>query len=342
MSRIEEQQKSLPAAGAPPCPWLRVTVAVVTLCLAEVSAADGTPAGTVIDNAAEVEFDVNGSRTRISSNTVSVTVDERIDVVVTALSPEVIVAPGETGRAALFSITNTGNGSETFSLLIGNALSGDDFDPVAAEPPIYFDSDGSGDLSVGDQPYVSGSNDPVLDPDESVTILVVNDIPVLPDGSRGRSEVQANAVTGSGAPGTAIAGAGDGGVNALMGASGGSATAVAEYLVSGVTVDVSKSVTVLDPFGGSAPIPGATLTYTVMIQVTDDGTAADSTFTDPIPENTTFVPASLSLNGSSLTDAADADAGEFNAGATPEVRVALGDLTQASGLQTVAFDVTID
>ena len=56
-----------------------------------------------------------------------------------------------------------------------------------------------------------------------------------------------------------------------------------------------------------------------------------------------FRSGSLLLNGVTLTDAADADAGEFQGGgATPVVRVSLGDLTPAAGPQTVAFTVTIN
>jgi hypothetical protein len=43
-----------------------------------------------------------------------------------------------------------------------------------------------------------------------------------------------------------------------------------------------------------------------------------------------------------LTDAADADAGEFSAAVPARVRVALGTLTTASGPQTVTFAVTIN
>ena len=43
-----------------------------------------------------------------------------------------------------------------------------------------------------------------------------------------------------------------------------------------------------------------------------------------------------------LSDAADTDAGDFSSTPTARVRVSLGDLTQASGSQTVQFAVTIN
>ena len=105
---------------------------------------------------------------------------------------------------------------------------------------------------------------------------------------------------------------------------------------------ISKAVQVADPFGGTEPVPGATLTYTVTIEVTNGGTAANSVFADPIPTYTSFVASSIALNGAGLTDAVDADAGELDVAGAPTVIVRLGDLTQADGAQTVSFDVTID
>jgi hypothetical protein len=43
-----------------------------------------------------------------------------------------------------------------------------------------------------------------------------------------------------------------------------------------------------------------------------------------------------------LSDAADADAGEFSTTPGARVRVQLGNLTQASGSQTIQFAVTIN
>ena len=50
----------------------------------------------------------------------------------------------------------------------------------------------------------------------------------------------------------------------------------------------------------------------------------------------------MTLNGSTLSDAADADAGTYVTTPAPEIAVDLGDLTGASGAQTVEFKVTID
>jgi uncharacterized repeat protein (TIGR01451 family) len=303
----------------------------------------GTPAGTVIDNVAQVDYEIAGTPISVTSNVSSVTVQERIDVVVTLQSPQVLVAANDTDRALLFTVTNTGNGSEAFQLAINSVLGGDDFDPVPSATPIYFDTDTSGDFSVGDVAYVLGTNDPVLAADGSVDVLLLNDIPgTVVNGEVGRSELSAASVTGTGAPGDVYAGQGDAGTDAVLGTTGGTGDDTGEYLVADVQINILKSVTVQDQFGGTEPIPGATLIYTVTVEVTNSGTATNSVFNDPIPADTTYVPGSITLNAAALTDAIDADAGELDTSGAASVVVRLGDLTQVDGVQTVVFQVTID
>lgn len=327
------------------CATLRLRWLLVPLLCVPCSAswASGTAAGTVIDNVAVVNFDLGGINNTQNSNTVTITVLERLDVVVTLQSPQVVVAPSQANNALLFTVTNTGNGNDEFELSINSILTGDDFDPAPATPAIYFDSDGSGDFSVGDVAYVLGGNNPQLAADESVDLLLVNDIPgTVANGWLGRSQLIATSTTGTGAPGDTLAGLGDGGLDAVLGASGGSAASTGEYLVSDVAINIQKTVVASDPFGGTEPTVGATLTYTITLEVTNGGTATASVFSDPIPASTTFVANSISLNGGGLTDAVDADAGELDSSGAPAVVVRLGDLTLASGIQTVEFQVTID
>ncbi len=323
--------------------FCRLPIFFALVALGSESLAAGTPAGTVIENTATVSFDVGGTPLSVDSNTTTLTVDERIDVTVTVQSPQVLVAANDTNRELLFTVTNTGNGTETFQLAIDSVIAGNDFDPVPAVPAIYFDTDGSGDFNVGDQAYTPGSNDPVLLADESVDVFLINDIPgTVLNGQIGRSELTATSATGTGAPGTEFAGQGDNGVDAIIGTTGGEAADLGEYLVSEVAVSVTKAQAVTDPFGGSEPLPGSTITYTITVEVTSTGTASTSVLSDAIPTFTTYVPNSMTLNGSPLTDAADADAGEFNTAGIPSVVVQLGDLTQTDGIQTIVFEVQID
>ncbi len=319
------------------------TAALATLGLPSAAFAAGTPAGTVVNSSAQADFDINGVRRSATSNPVGVTVAEIIDATVVALTAQVPVAAGDNGRALLFRLTNVGNGTEAFQLDIDNTLLGDNFDPVASTPNVYFDSDDSGDLSIGDVAYAPGVNEPALASDQGVTLLVLNDIPAARvNGDRGLSQLRASALTGTGVLGTVIPGAGDGGVDAVIGSSGGIGVASGEYLVGGVLLSVIKSVSVSDPNGGTSPMPGAILTYSIDVDVVSQGTAEGSVFSDPLPVDTTYVAASLELNGAPLTDVADGDAGEFLTVGGDEIVVRLGDLDQAAGTQTVRFQVTIN
>jgi len=323
--------------------YLRLAPVLLMAAFGDVAFAAGTPAGTVIDNVAEVSFGLGGVQITEQSNVVSITVVERIDVVIALQSGQALVSAGDLNQSLLFTVTNTGNGTETFSLAIDSVLAGDDFDPLPTVPPIYFDTDGSGDFTAADIAYSAGTNDPVLTADASVDILLVNDIPVAAlNGQIGRSELTATSATGSGNPGDSFPGQGDGGVDAIVGGTGGISTQFGEYLVSDVQMNVIKSVIVDDPFGSQEPVPGATLTYLVTVEVTNVGTATGATFSDVIPTGTTYTSNSILLNTVLLTDAVDADAGEIDTSVSPTVIVRFGDLTIADGIQTVEFRVTID
>ena len=302
----------------------------------------GTAAGTEIRNQAEVTFDLNGSTLTRDSNATTLRVLELIDVNLLTETAERVVNAGAQRQPLLFRLTNTGNGTESFALRFDNALAGDDFDPVAPAVALYFDSDASGTLTAADTPYVPGANDPTLAADQSIDLLLVEDIPsgVL-DGQRGLAGLRAAAGTASGSPGTFLTSGGDGGVDALLGASGASAAALGRYLVGSVLLTLTKSAAVQDGSGGSEPLPGATILYTVRVSAAGSGTATAAAFQDAIPAHTSYVGASLKLNGAPLSDAADADAGEYVA-ATPAVVVALGDVDSSDGVLEVQFAVRIN
>lgn len=323
---------------------ISLVIGVIGLGISQLSMAAGTVAGTDIDNTAVVSYEVDGTPQTITSNTVTLTVAEVLDVDVTLLGGPVSVVSGSSTQELLFVVTNTGNGTEAFLLAIDNALAGDDFDPVASTPAaIYFDTDASGDFSPGDVAYDPGNNDPLLAPDASVDVLLVNDIPAsLADGATGLSELSAAAITGTGDPGDRFPDDGDDGVDAIVGTSGADDAVSGQYLISDISLDVIKSATVLDPFGGTDPVPGAEITYRIVVTPTGSKTATNTVITDPIPANTSYLPDSITLNSAALTDVADTDVGAYTAAPTPEISVDLGDLVEASGAQTIEFTVIID
>jgi uncharacterized repeat protein (TIGR01451 family) len=191
--------------------------------------------------------------------------------------------------------------------------------------------------------YIPGTNDPLLGADASQTIFVRNNIPAsLNGGDIGNSQLTVTSNTGSGAPGLSFPNAGDNNTTAVVGSSGGSSSAIGTYEVTNTTVTLLKSVVISDPLGGNQPMPGATLTYSIDVTVTGPGTANSVVITDPLPASTTYTTGSLTLNAASLTDVVDADAGDVS-GTTPNtVTVDLGDLTPASPVQTITFEVIIN
>lgn len=308
-----------------------------------VARAAGTGAGTSIQSAAQATYTMAGATHTAASNTVTVTVAEILDVVVTVAGTS-SVTPGASQRALVFTITNIGNGTEAFDLAALSAgVAGDDFDPTLAVNPIYFDTDDSNDLSPADVPYVPGSNDPVLVPDAAVRVLLVNDIPAdAPDSARGRSQLTVLARTGAGAPGTLFAGDGDGGIDAIAGSTGARAEVFGEYVAAGMQITAVKTQSVIDASGGSRPLSGARIAYQIVVSAHGTGAAPDAIFSDAIPAHTTYVPGTLELNNAVLSDVADGDAGEFVSAPDSQVRIHLGDLTQAAGPQTIRFAVTIN
>lgn len=306
-------------------------VLAFALLAAEAHAAK-TPAGTNIQNTAQVSYTVGTATVTANSNPTTVTVAEILDVNVDIANGTVDVSPSATGQQLIFTVTNTGNGSEAFNLAALSAgVSGDNFDPTLAATPILVETSGG---------FVAYSTPVTLAADASVRVMVVNDIPSsVTDGQRGRSQLTATATTGSGTAGTVIS---SGGAESVVGATGAQGVKFGEYLVEALSVAAVKSYSIADQFGGTRPVPGATINYQIVITATGTGTATAAQFTDPIPPNTTFVPGSLHLNSAALSDTADADAGQFISTPTAEVRVTLGNLSQASGPQTVTFAVKIN
>lgn len=324
----------------PSCSALAFAIALALPVQAQAQAqVPGTRAGTTISNTATASFDNGAGTQTIDSNQVDLLVDELLDVTVASSDPgDVVTTPGATGQVLTFRVTNKGNGEEDFVLsTIANA-GGDDYDPVVTS--VYLDANGNDVYDPGiDTLYTPGANDPTLDPEVGITVFVVATTPgTVTDGNRGIVSLVAAAKTGTGAPGTPFAGAGEGGGDAVVGLTGAEGRDDGAYLVSAAAVTLVKSATITNTVGTTDPVPGATITYTIVATVSGSGSVAGLSITDDIPTDTSYVANSLTLGGSSLTDAADGDAGDYNG---TRINVALG--TVAGGqTRTVTFQTIID
>ncbi len=310
-------------------------------------------AGSTISNMATVSYSMGVGaaaqpQPNVLSNVASFVVAELIEPAVTwqdAL-PVPVNTPG-VNAVLTFVLKNAGNGQEVFALMRSNApapIPANNFVPTnsvlydPANTPtgaIFLETNGVPGFQPGlDALYVPGTNDPNLAPAATQIIYILSDTPAsLANASKGDVLLVASSKTVGAAgvaPGTALPGLGQGGSVAVVGKSRAQAGAIGSYISSGLSVVVTKSIlSVQDPNGGVLVMPGAVVTYQILVALTGVGTATGLVIDDPMPANTVYVPASLTLAGVALTDLADADQGQFIA-ASNSASVALGNLSSTA------------
>lgn len=311
--------------------------ATVLLVPATPAAAAPAPAGSMIESTAEASYVVGGINRTIASNTVEVRVDELLAVAAATLdSGPVTVRSGP--QVLDFLVSNTGNGSEAFALEVITADAGNAFE--AALDAVAIDSNDNGVYDPGVDEVLSAPHvTAALPAGGSQRVFAILAVPGgLADGAQSVVDLVVRTATGTGAPGTIFAGAGDNGGDAVVGASAGTASATGTMIASASTVTLVKWASVSDPLGGSSPFPGATITYGITAQVTGSAPIEGLTIVDAIPQGTSYVADSLTLESGALTDAPGDDPGEASAAG---IAVDLGTVP-AGASRTVTFAVLID
>lgn len=300
--------------------------------------ANGVAAGTLIENTASATYsDDGGSPQTVDSNTVTVQVAELLDVTV-ATQDASAVSIGSGSAVLTFEVTNTGNGPEAFDLTADPAVAGNAFDVTV--DGIAYDTNGNGVYDPGvDVVLAPGASTPEVLADEALTVFVLVTAPAgVADAETSEVNLLAEAVTGTGAPGTVFAGQGVDGSDAVTGLTNADADDNGALIASIASLTLAKSAVIADPFGGTEPVPGATITYSIVASVSGSGTITDLLVTDAIPADTTYALESITLDSAALTDASDTDAGTYTGTA---VEVAIGDANAGDSF-TITFDVTID
>ena len=280
---------------------------------------------------------MDGQAVRAASNAATLRLDEVLDIGLATTASSLRLPVGGTG-AVPFTLVNRGNGQEAFALAATLA----DIDGTTGG--FALDVDGNGVFDPAVDRLLGGTGDVATDllpPGGTVALLLL----VSPTrvGTQAHVTIAAHARTGSGRPGTLFAGRGDGGGDALVGA-----TTAAASIDVGIAADagpvtgdpvatLTKSQSVLAPDGSAQPKSGAVITYTLAATFSGADPAPGAAVSDPIPDRTRYVPGSLMLDGEPLSDAADDDAGSVDAGG---VRVVLGSV-RAPSTHTVRFQVTI-
>ncbi|MEA2076861.1 MAG: DUF11 domain-containing protein [Candidatus Marinimicrobia bacterium] len=269
--------------------------------------AAGTPAGTVITNQATGEYkDANGNAmASVTSNEVTTTVTQVAGVDVSPASSSSNMASGGTASFPL-TVTNTGNGSDTFDLTQVDVETGGGNNTVE----IYYDADGDGVVDGGET-TVSATSALAADAEYDIIVLVTNVSGA--DGSYTTVTLTATSqFNGSVSDNSTL-----------------TATVSASDLVVTMTVD------------NASPQPGDIVTYTITGQNNGSASADDVLFSAPIPTNTTYVPGSLRITTASRTDADDADSSDYNVTTSGAVTLNYGDIA-ASASGYVTFQVQID
>ncbi|MEP1421192.1 MAG: hypothetical protein ABJK59_05425, partial [Erythrobacter sp.] len=184
---------------------LFATSVLMTFTLSAPAMAEGVDAGSLIENTATATFeDGEGTRT-VDSNTVTVQVDELLDVTVTTQDSGPL--PSEPGQSVLtFEVTNQGNGPEEFTLTANPDVAGNDFDTTVTS--IAVDTNGNGVYDEGVDAILTGpETTPTLVADEAITVFVIVEVPSgVSNDETSDVELLAEAVTGTGEPGTTFAG----------------------------------------------------------------------------------------------------------------------------------------
>jgi uncharacterized repeat protein (TIGR01451 family) len=312
-----------------------------------------TAAGTLITNTATANYQVSGVAATPIVAAIAFNVDEIIDVqiVSTDASGLIDVDTPATDEVLTFEISNTGNGTEDFTLVFDDALAGDQFDPTGTT--LFVESNGTlGLQATGGSPdtvYVGSVGN--IAAGGTLTVYVQADIPGalthLDEGDVQLTVEPTTAGAGGAAAGTVLAGLGDTGVDAIVGNTqdNNNNDATGTYRINTVTVDMTKAVLLIDDgFDGSPSltdlyIPTAIVTYRITVDITG-GSITNLVITDPIPTNTTYVTGSIFVNanggGSTLqTDTVDGDFADFT---DPTITV---DIGAASGGDQYLIDISV-
>ena len=314
--------------------WLLTAVLLCPLI-----AAAATPPGTQVDNTAVVALDSSAPE---SSNVESFTVQEFTDVSVTALSVTPVDVASPSQQQFEFEFSHLGNGQQAYQLSLDNNGS-DDFD--ITDPQLWLD-DGDGVFEPMEDQQYDPANLPELAPGETQRVFVFVSVPSgLSVNDIADIEFVATADDlgdAKGTPGAQVEGGGDGGTDLIVGANGGRQAAAMQLQVSNTaSLEIQKSVAAIeDPQGGEEPVPGAHITYQLLIEFSGEGLLNGIVLADDIPANTEYRAGSLQVGAVAQSDANDSDVAHYDS-ADNRVVFNLGDVSVPSANVILEFQVTI-
>ncbi len=278
------------------------------------------PAGTTIGNQATATYtDAASNSYTVSSNPVTTVVQQVASLTLTADGVR-IAAPG--GQAVFpHVLTNTGNGTDSFSLSAANQA-GDDFDLTGLV--LYVDADGNG---VPD-----------------------NFTPVTTTGPLAAGGTYRFVAVGS-VPGTAVSGnVSDITVNAASVFDPGQTAFNADQVTVSTNAIVNVTKAVSAPNGAS---PSGPYTYTITYTNSGNATANGVRLTDLVPAGMAYVAGSGRWSSTGATALSDADSSDTHGAGLNTIRFDFNDATPGAVTAivnqvppgqsgTVTFDVNVN
>lgn len=265
---------------------LAASIALVAGGAAFVPAANAAAptAGTNISNIASASYtDSTGNSKTVTSNVVTTTV---LQVASFTLITDQTKTANANGQVSLsHTLTNTGNGSDTFNVGVVNNdtrdSTVDNYDFTGLN--VYLDANKDG-IPDSQTPVTSVA----LAAGESVNLIV-------------QATTASNNVT-----------AGDLGKLTVSATSGFNSSISAKNvdtvkITNGAVISLVKSASVKNIDATQASTTAREVEYSLAYQNTGNTTATDVTITDILPAGLTYVAGSATVNGTVLTDAADTD-----------------------------------
>jgi len=254
----------------------------------------GSSAGTVISNRAEATYeDGSGATYNVVSETVTITIAAVAGVVVTPdeTAPSNTIAPHDQ-TTRLFRVCNTGNNADTFT------LSAFEVTAPATLSAIYFDIDNNGDVSNGDTPVrLNETASPVIAPGACLGVLTTlntNDAPA--------QSVIAMVLTAQSNSSNAVNGRGQD-IGTIINAVG-----VGPRLTDFANPNIAP-LKLVNNVAQSVVTASGDFIYSIAFRNNGDTAARNLVVSDQLPAGLSYVPASLTLEDRSLSDAIDADEG---------------------------------
>lgn len=297
-----------------------VAVVLGGITLLPAAHAAAPAAGASISNIAVANYtDATGAPKTVNSNEVRTTVLQVASFTLVA-DRTALATPNSTVNLS-HTLTNTGNGTDTFTIALANiANTIDDIDLSGLE--VYIDANGDG---VPDN--TTNVTSVTLAPGESVNLIVVGTTPVTAQ-SGNQAQVTISATTAQPlAPSQVAAGATISNTDTVT-------------ITGGGVISVVKSANVAT-IADMTDETARTITYTLRYTNSGNATATNVVLTDVLPTNTTYKPDSArwSTSGNTVLTIADdldlfkLDSGTltFNVGSVP-----------ANTTGTVTFQVVVN